>query len=93
MSAMQEMLLNMILPKEEQEALKKALTPENIKSFINNVTVGYKGFTGQLNRIEANQKIIMEHLGLEPAHVSNGDNGSGERTAAGTDGEPRRLAG
>lgn len=53
MSAMQEMLLNMILPKEEQEQLKKLLTPDNIKNFAAFVKNDYQALKEQLNRIEA----------------------------------------
>lgn len=93
MSAMQEMLLNMILPKEEQEQLKKALTPENIKAFINTVTNGYKSLTYQLNRIEGNQQIIMKHLGLEPIPNDCDSDRTGAGTAdVGGSGDVKRIA-
>jgi predicted enzyme related to lactoylglutathione lyase len=91
MSAMQEMLLNMILPKEEQEQLKKALTPENIKAFINSVTTGYKDLKDQLNRIEAQNAQILEAMNSGPGRgrrlsIASGNGGgtdASERT--GTD--------
>lgn len=51
-NAMQDMLLNMLLPKEEQEALKKALTPDNIKKFMDFIKHDYQGIKEQLKRIE-----------------------------------------
>lgn len=52
-NAMQDMLLNMILPKDQQEQMKRLLTPENIKAVIEFAKTDYKALKDQLNRIEA----------------------------------------
>lgn len=72
-NAMQDMLLNMILPKDQQEQMKKLLTPENIKAVIEFAKTDYKALKDQLNRIEAK----LDDNGIE---AKLDDNGSGRGT-------------
>ena len=82
---MQEMLLNMILPKEEQEQLKKLLTPDNIKSFAAFVKNDYQALKDQLNRIEAKLDDNRSGRG-KPKLISRDAGNGGSDRGTGTDG-------
>lgn len=79
-NAMQDMLLNMILPKDQQEQMKKLLTPENIKAVIEFAKTDYKALKDQLNRIEAKLDDNRSGRGKSTINLiaaSDGDAGNG----------------
>lgn len=69
MSAMAEMMLNMLIPKEQQEQVKQLMKPETIERLLNTGKSSMNALIDQQNRIEINQSIIMHHLGLEPVSM------------------------
>lgn len=61
-NAMQEMLLNMLLPKDQQEQLKRILTPENITNFFGKSKGEYVQLKADIQSIKEDQAKILELL-------------------------------